>query len=87
MNQVQVLSYYGSTESRGGSYRRSRYETSSNIFRCPNESLIVVCCANDATGHMSREAAFDHVVTWSENVGALSTSSLWRHQAVPTPSG
>src|SRR3712207_8705166 len=47
------------------------------IFR-PDQSLVVVCCATNTAGHMSRETASDHVVTWSENDGAFSAASLWR---------
>ena len=60
-------------------------ETSSNIFLRPDESLTGACPARDAAGHMSREIAFDHVVTWSNNDGTLSAPSLWRDQAIPEP--
>jgi hypothetical protein len=60
-------------------------ETCSHIVLRPDQSLIVVCFAKDAAGHMSRETASDHVVTWSENDGALSATSLWRDEALPEP--
>jgi hypothetical protein len=43
-----------------------RHETSSYMFLCPDQSLIVDWCARDAA-HMSRETAPDQNVAWSKN--------------------
>ena len=57
------------------------------MFLRPDESLIVVWCAREVTGRMSRETASNHDIAWSENDGYPYATSLRRREAAAASLG